>query len=101
MENPLGLVIVYTKKEDHPVYILTNRFDLTALEIANLYTFRWEIEEFFKWIKQHLKNKKFFGTSENTVLIQILTVLIVYLLSLLMQQELDFQGSFLELTRVF
>jgi IS4 transposase len=69
---------------------LTNRFDLTALEIANLYTFMWEIEEFFKRIKQHLKIKKFFGTSENAVLIQILTALIVYVLLLLMQKELDF-----------
>lgn len=101
MKNPLRLVIVYNEKEGCPVYILTNRFDLTALEIANLYTFRWEIEEFFKWIKQHLKIKKFFGTSENAVLIQILTALIVYVLLLLVQEELNFQGSFLELTRIF
>jgi len=101
MKNPLRLVIVYNEKEDCPVYILTNRFDLTALEVSNLYTFRWEIEEFFKWIKQHLKIKKFFGTSENAVLIQILTALIVYVLLLLVQEELNFQGSFLELTRIF
>jgi len=60
-----------------------------------------EIEEFFKWIKQHLKIKKFFGTSENAVLIQILTALIVYVLLLLVQEELGFQGTFLELTRIF
>jgi len=101
MKNPLRLVIVYNEKEGSPVYILTNRFDLTALEIANLYTFRWEIEEFFKWIKQHLKIKKFFGTSENAVLIQILTALIVYVLLLLVQEKLNFQGSFLDLTRIF
>ena len=101
MKHPLRLVIVYNEKEGCPVFILTNRFDLTAIEIANLYTYRWEIEEFFKWIKQHLKVKKFFGTSENAVLIQILTALIVYVLLLLMQEELDFQGTFLELTRIF
>jgi|GEM_PF-1090387 len=77
MKHPLRLVIVYNEKEDAPVFILTNRFDLSALEVTNLYTYRWEIEEFFKWIKQHLKVKKFFGDSENAVLIQIITALIV------------------------
>jgi hypothetical protein len=101
MSHPLRLVIVYNEKEDAPVYIITNRFDLTALEVANLYTYRWEIEEFFKWIKQHLKIKKFFGDSENAVLIQIITAMILYVLLLLMQEELGFQGSLLELTRIF
>jgi hypothetical protein len=100
MKNALRLVIVYNDDDDC-VCILTNRFDLTALEIANLYRYRWQIEEFFKWIKQHLKVKKFFGNSENAVLIQILTALIVYVLLLLMQEELNFQGTFLELTRIF
>ena len=58
-------------------------------------------QEFFKWIKQHLKVKKFFGDSPNAVLIQILTALIVYVLLLLIQEELNFQGSLLELTRIF
>jgi hypothetical protein len=101
MKHSLRLVIVYNEKEQSAVYILTNRFDLTALEVANLYTYRWEIEEFFKWIKQHLKVKKFFGNSPNAVLIQILTALIVYVLLLLAQEELNFQGSLLELTRIF
>jgi len=101
MEHSLRLIIVYNEKEGSNVLILTNRFDLTALEIANLYTYRWEIEEFFKWIKQHLKIKKFFGDSQNAVLIQILTALIVYVLLLLAQGTLDFRGSLLELTRIF
>ena len=100
MENASRLVTVYSDDDDY-VCILTNRFDLTALEIANLYRYRWQIEEFFKWIKQHLKVKKFFGSSQNAVLIQILTALIVYVLLLLVQEELDFQGTFLELTRIF
>jgi len=101
MKNSLRLVIIYNEKEQSPVYILTNRFDLTASEVSDLYTYRWEIEEFFKWIKQHLKVKKFFGDSPNAVLIQILTALIVYVLLLLIQEELNFQGSLLELTRIF
>lgn len=100
MSNPLRLVIVNNEDEDC-VCILTNRFDLTAAEVANLYRYRWQIEEFFKWIKQNLKIKEFFGHSENAVLIQILTALIVYVLLLLVQEELSFQGSFLELTRIF
>lgn len=100
MKNALRLVIVYNDDENC-VCILTNRFDLTATEVANLYRYRWQIEEFFKWIKQHLKIKKFFGHSENAVLIQILTAMIVYVLLLLVQEELNFQGTFLELTRIF
>lgn len=100
MENPLRLIIVYNDNE-HCVCILTNRFDLTAVEITNLYRYRWQIEEFFKWIKQHLKVKKFMGHSENAVLVQILTALILYVLLLLVQEELNFQGTFLELTRIF
>jgi hypothetical protein len=55
---------------------LTNRLDLTALEIAALYRRRWQIELFFRWIKQNLKIKAFYGTSKNAVLIQIWTALI-------------------------
>jgi|BioPla2DNA2_1021312.scaffolds.fasta_scaffold352332_1 IS4 transposase len=56
---------------------------------------------FLEWIKQHLKVKKFFGHNQNAVLIQIITALIVYVLLLLVQEELGFQGTFLELTRIF
>lgn len=88
MINALRLIIVYND-EENCVCIITNRFDLTAIEIVNLYRYRWQIEEFFKWIKQHQKVKKFIGHSENAVLIQILTALILYVLLLLMQEELD------------
>ena len=59
---------------------LTNRFDLSAAAIADLYRQRWQIELFFKWVKQNLKIKTFYGTSRNAVLIQIWTALIAYLL---------------------
>ena len=61
-------------------FFLTIRQDLTALEVAELYRRRWQIELFFKWIKQNLKIKAFYGTAKNAVLIQIWTVLIAYLL---------------------
>jgi hypothetical protein len=100
MTNPLRLIIAASDDEEY-ICILTNRFDLTVTEIANLYRYRWQIEEFFKWIKQHLKIKKFFGYSENAVLIQILTALIMYVILLILQDELSFQGTLLELTRIF
>lgn len=60
--------------------LITNDFDLSAEEIADLYKSRWEIELFFKWIKQRLKIKHFIGRTENAVKIQLLTALIAYLL---------------------
>jgi IS4 transposase len=59
---------------------LTNCFDLSAIAIADLYRQRWQIELFFKWVKQNLKIKTFYGTSRNAVLIEIWTGLIAYLL---------------------
>ena len=60
---------------------LSDRFDLDALSIAQIYRQRWQIELFFKWIKQNLKIKKFLGRSDNAVRIQILTAMIAYLLT--------------------
>jgi hypothetical protein len=59
---------------------LTNRFDLSALEVAELYRRGWQIESFFKWIKQNLKIKAFYGTSKNGELIKIWTAWSAYLL---------------------
>jgi putative transposase len=63
-----------------PLILVTNLFDLPAETIAELYKARWEIELFFKWIKQNLKLKKFLGKSANAVKIQLATALIAYLL---------------------
>jgi len=59
---------------------LTNNFTLTAVTITKLYKCRWQVELFFKWIKQHLKIKAFFGTSENAVRTQVWISVAVYLL---------------------
>ena len=68
-------------RESGQAYLyLTNIHHLDALEIANIYKARWEIELFFKWIKQHLKIKSFLGTSRNAVMTQIWIALILYLL---------------------
>ena len=57
----------YDAEHDRHLVFLTNNFDLPALTIAKLYRCRWQVELFFKWIKQHLRIKRFFGTTENAV----------------------------------
>ena len=69
-----------------PLVLLTNRFDLSATEIAELYKQRWQIELLFKWLKQNLKIKKFVGKSQNAVKIQIIIALITYMLLMLLKQ---------------
>ncbi len=72
---------------------LTNNFAVPALTIALLYRSRWQVELFFKWIKQHLRIKKFFGTSENAVKTQIWIAVSVYLLVAIMKKRLNLQES--------
>jgi hypothetical protein len=79
---------------------LTNLPDLPALAVAALYRQRWQIETFFRWIKQNLKIKTFYGTSENGVLIQIWTALIAYLLLRWIKLRSRVGWSILELTRL-
>jgi len=67
----LRRVKFYDAKHDKLLVFLTNNFDLPALTIADLYRCRWQVELFFKWIKQHLRIKRFFGTSENAVKTQV------------------------------
>lgn len=79
-QAPLRRIVVARPGHKTPLVLATNDFDRSALEVADLYKARWQIELFFKWIKQHLKIKRFLGRSENAVRIQILTALIAYLL---------------------
>lgn len=90
--------LIQTKdREGNDIIILTNCFDLSAKEIADLYRYRWKIETFFKWMKQHLKIKSFYGKSQNAVYTQIWIALITYCLQVLLQLELNYQGSLLAL----
>ena len=86
-----------TKKE---YVFITNNFELTASEIALIYKERWQIELFFKWIKQNLKIKTFLGTSENAVLTQIWVAMIYYLLLVYIKFQTKFSKTLLELTRM-
>jgi hypothetical protein len=79
---------------------LTNNFDLTAEQIALLYKNRWLVELFFKWIKQHLKIKSFWGTTENAVRIQVYSALIAYCLVAIVGSELKINRSTYEILQV-
>lgn len=81
-DEPLRRVVIKRENKDTPLIIATNDLERPAQEIAQLYKKRWDIELFFKWIKQNLKIKKFIGTSENAVKIQIYTAIITYTLAL-------------------
>jgi transposase len=80
---------------------LTNHFDLPALTIAALYKNRWQVELFFKWIKQHLRIKQFYGTSENAVKTQIWIAVSVYVLVAIIKKRLDLDASLYTLLQVF
>ena len=70
---------------------LTNRTDLEALTICDLYKSRWQVELFFKWIKQHLRIKRFFGTSENAVKSQLWVAVSVYVLVATIRKQLGIE----------
>ena len=85
--------------EGNPIRIVTNRFDLDAEEIGEIYRSRWKIELFFKWLKQHVKIKTFYGTSDKAVHNQILIALIAYCLLLLIKMEIQTRHSLLQISR--
>jgi hypothetical protein len=79
---------------------LTNNFTLPALTIAELYRCRWQIELFFKWIKQHLRIKAFYGTSENAVKTQIWIAISVYVLVAIVKKSLKIDSSLYTILQV-
>jgi IS4 transposase len=86
--------ISYVDLERNKRYVfLTNNFDLSAKTIADVYKLRWQVELFFKWIKQHLKFKKFHGTSINAVKSQIWVGLCIYLLTAITKKKLGINCS--------
>jgi len=99
-ENKLRRIKYYDEKHKKEYTYLTNNFDLTAKQIADIYKDRWQIELFFKWIKQNLKIKTFLGTSQNAVMTQIWVAMIYYLLLAYIKFQTKFKKSLLELTRM-
>lgn len=96
----LRLVKYRDENQDREFVFLTNAFHLTSLEIAELYKNRWQVELFFKWLKQHLKIKKFWGTTENAVRIQISTAIISYCLVAIVQHDMQLERSTYEVLQI-
>ena len=98
--DTLRLITYHDKETNKELTFLTNNFTLAAQTIADLYRARWQIELFFKWIKQNLKIKTFLGTSHNAVMTQIWTAMIYYLLLSFIKFQTKYSYSLQELTRI-
>jgi len=97
---PLRLVTVVDPETGEHITFMTNNFALNATTIAELYKSRWQIETFFKWIKQNLKIKSFLGTSKNAVMTQIWAAMIYYLMLSFIKFQTKCRHSLHELTRI-
>ena len=86
-------ICYFDTEREKDLTFLTNNFALPSLTIAQLYKCRWQVELFFKWIKQHLRIKRFFGTSENAVKTQIWIAISVYVLVAIMKKRLKVKES--------
>lgn len=93
--------ILYLEPESGRTFIFfTNALNINPLNVAELYHSRWQIELFFKWLKQHLKVKKFWGVSENAVRIQIYTAVTAYCMMAIVQKKMDVQRSIYEMLQI-
>lgn len=90
----------HDKETDKTFVFITNNFELKATEVALLYKHRWFIETFFKWIKQHLKIKSFWGTSSNAVKTQIWIAISVYVIVLILKKKLNLPQSIYEILQI-
>lgn len=98
--DALRRVSYYDAETDKRLKFLTNNFLLPALTIAQIYKSRWQVELFFKWIKQHLRIKAFFGTSENAVKTQIWIAVSVYVLVAIVRKRLGVQASLYQILQI-
>src|SRR5207302_10390365 len=98
--DPLRRVSYYDAERDRRFVFLTNNFTLPALTIANTYKCRWQVELFFKWIKQNLHIKSFYGTSDNAVKIQVWIAISVYVLVAIVRKELGVERSLGEILQI-
>lgn len=116
LSDAIGELTIYKSSKDYPSHIrkvcfwdeeqkrkftfLTNAMDLSPLQIAELYKNRWQIELFFKWLKQHLKIKKFWGNTENAVRIQIYSAIIAYCLVAIIQHDMELDRTTYEILQI-
>ena len=98
--DPLRRIAFYDAENERRLVFLTNNFTLPALTIARLYKCRWQVELFFKWIKQHLRIKAFYGTSDNAVKTQVWIAISVYVLVAIVKKELGVERSLYEILQI-
>ena len=98
--EPLRLVQYWDAEQEREFAFLTNVFHLSSLQVAELYRNRWQVELFFKWLKQHLKIKKFWGTTENAVRIQIYSAICAYCLVAIVQHDMQLKRSTYEVLQI-
>ncbi|MDR0825275.1 MAG: IS4 family transposase [Prevotella sp.] len=96
----LRLVHYWDEEQKREFVFLTNAMDISALQVAELYKNRWQVELFFKWLKQHLKIKKFWGTTENAVRIQIYVAICAYCLVAIIQHDMELDRSTYEILQI-
>jgi Domain of unknown function (DUF4372)/Transposase DDE domain len=97
---PLRRIRFKDPRTAKPLTFLTNNFNLPALTITELYRCRWQVELFFKWIKQHLRIKAFFGTSENAVKSQVWIAVSVYVLVAIVKKRLQISASLYQILQI-
>jgi len=98
--DPPRKVSYYDAETNKRLKFLTNNFALPALTIAQIYKQRWQVELFFKWIKQHLRIKAFYGTSENAVKTQIWIAVSVYVLVAIVRKRLGLDASLYQILQI-
>jgi hypothetical protein len=96
----LRLVRYWDELQQREFVFLTNATHISALQVAELYKNRWQVELFFKWLKQHLKIKKFWGTTENAVRIQIYAAICTYCLVAIVQHDMKIERSTYEVLQI-
>ena len=94
------LVRYWDEEQKREFVFLTNATHISALQVAELYKNRWQVELFFKWLKQHLKIKKFWGTTENAVRVQIYSAICTYCLVAIVQHDMHLDRSTYEILQI-
>ena len=98
--EPLRLVRYWDAEQERGFVFLTNAFHISSLQVAELYKNRWQVELFFKWLRQHLKIKKFWGTTENAVRIQIYSAICAYCLVAIVLHDMQLNRSTYEVLQI-
>jgi IS4 transposase len=96
----LRRIVYFDAETDKRLTFLTNNFVLPALVIAQIYKCRWQVELFFKWIKQHLRIKAFYGTSQNAVKTQIWIAVSIYVLVAIVRKQLGLKASLYQILQI-